>query len=321
MKKKIEAELVSLAHRLLKINNYSDTVKLHEDVKRLYEQLTLLRFYEENLELITNEFQEGDFEEKLEKVIVGTIEIDEEELEEETILVEEEIIPDSVEIEEPLAVVPASNSVEEDVDDEEVESVLTSPENIEKIEQFIESIPITHQVPSEVIPLNTEEVIEIEEPKLEAFQKETAILGTTVSKQVAIDDLFNGSYEEPLFVKKEDVQISEEIKEETEIAKTTIENSVEEQPIETIESVQVDTPKPVGKSIVLGLNDKIAFEKNLFAGNSDDLNRVLSQLNTFTSFEEAKSFVVDFVKPDYNNWTGKEEFESRFIELVENKFK
>jgi hypothetical protein len=76
-----------------------------------------------------------------------------------------------------------------------------------------------------------------------------------------------------------------------------------------------------GKAIVLALNDRIAFEKNLFAGNTDDLNRVLSQLNTFTNLDEARSFVLDFVKPDYNNWVGKEEFETRFLEIVENKFK
>ena len=47
---------------------------------------------------------------------------------------------------------------------------------------------------------------------------------------------------------------------------------------------------------------------------------MLSQLNTFTNLEEARSFVLDFVKPDYNNWVGKEEFEQRFIEIVEQKF-
>ena len=86
------------------------------------------------------------------------------------------------------------------------------------------------------------------------------------------------------------------------------------------ESIE-EAPIVNGKAIVLGLNDKIAFEKNLFAGNGDDLNRVLSQLNTFTNWEEAKSFVLDFVKPDYNNWENKEEFEVRFLEIVENKFK
>jgi polyhydroxyalkanoate synthesis regulator phasin len=43
-------------------------------------------------------------------------------------------------------------------------------------------------------------------------------------------------------------------------------------------------------------------------------------LNTFDSFEEAKAFVDDFVKPDYNNWESAEEFETRFMEIVEKKF-
>ncbi|MFT4806026.1 MAG: hypothetical protein ACI9YE_003257, partial [Psychroserpens sp.] len=28
----------------------------------------------------------------------------------------------------------------------------------------------------------------------------------------------------------------------------------------------------------------------------------------------------DIVKPDYNNWKGKEEFESRFFNIIERKF-
>ena len=76
----------------------------------------------------------------------------------------------------------------------------------------------------------------------------------------------------------------------------------------------------LNKTISFGLNDRIGFEKKLFGGSSDDFNRVISQLNTFDSFEEAKSFVLDFVKPDYNNWEGNEEFEARFMEIVEKKF-
>ena len=72
--------------------------------------------------------------------------------------------------------------------------------------------------------------------------------------------------------------------------------------------------------ISFGLNDRIAFEKKLFGGSTDDYNRVLSQLNTFESFDEAKGFIEDFVKPDYNNWDGKEEFENRFLEFIERKF-
>ena len=82
MKKKIEGELISIAHRLLKLNNYKETAQLHDEVKKLYEQLTVLRFYEENFELVTNEIPETVFEEKLEKTVVGVIEVDEDEVDE-----------------------------------------------------------------------------------------------------------------------------------------------------------------------------------------------------------------------------------------------
>jgi hypothetical protein len=75
-----------------------------------------------------------------------------------------------------------------------------------------------------------------------------------------------------------------------------------------------------GKTISLALNDRIAFEKHLFAGSSDDLNRVISQLNTLNSHREAQNFIEDLVKPDYNNWTGKEEYEERFMAIVEKRF-
>lgn len=300
MKKKIEAELVSLAHRLLKMNNYKDTVQLHNDVKKLYDQLTLLRFYEENFTTIESDMGIAAFEEKAEKVIVGTIEIP-----------------------------------EEDLEDEGVE--LASPENIEKIEQeLMENVQVTHDAPvfNEVVS----DVVEVVEDKKEAEEvilpnpivdakketittelpKESTIIGTKVTKQITIDEVLVHDYQDTLFVKKEDI-IPVPVLDDVKI--------VEEQKVEEVKSV-VEEPKVepksvgnVGKGIVLTLNDKIAFEKNLFAGNTEDLNRVISQLNSFTSLEEAKSFVLDFVKPDYNNWAGKEEYETRFLEIVENKFK
>ena len=45
-----------------------------------------------------------------------------------------------------------------------------------------------------------------------------------------------------------------------------------------------------------GLNDRIGFEKHLFGGSSEDLNRVLSQLSTYANFSEAQEFIEDMVK-------------------------
>ena len=74
------------------------------------------------------------------------------------------------------------------------------------------------------------------------------------------------------------------------------------------------------KGINIGLNDKIAFTKSLFDGNEEDYSRVVSQLQTYTSWDEASNFLNNIVKPDYNNWEGKEEIEKRFFKCIENNF-
>ena len=73
--------------------------------------------------------------------------------------------------------------------------------------------------------------------------------------------------------------------------------------------------------INIGLNERLAFIRHLFDGKTADYNRVISQLNSFDTVTEAKKFIQMVVKPDYKNWAGKEEYEQKFLDLVENKFK
>jgi hypothetical protein len=74
------------------------------------------------------------------------------------------------------------------------------------------------------------------------------------------------------------------------------------------------------KELQIGLNDKLAFVKHLFNDNVEDYNRVLSQLNTIDTEERSLAFITNMVKPEYNNWAGKEEYAERFIGIVERKF-
>lgn len=74
------------------------------------------------------------------------------------------------------------------------------------------------------------------------------------------------------------------------------------------------------KGINIGLNERLSFIKHLFDGHTNDYNRVISQLNTFDNIDDAHKFIQQVVKPDYKNWAGKEEYEERFMTLVENKF-
>ncbi len=50
MKKKLESELVSIAHRILKLKGKEDVLKMHDEVKVLYEKLSVLKFAHENFE-------------------------------------------------------------------------------------------------------------------------------------------------------------------------------------------------------------------------------------------------------------------------------
>ena len=320
MKKRISAELISIAHRILKLKNHSETVQLQQEAKNLYDQLTILRFYEENFELVKNEISEEVLAEKLEgkptEVFNAPIQDKVVETPEE---VKVEVAPEAEEtIVEPITeekVVIAELIVE---DDEEEEEVLMTPMEEEPIE---------------------EEIIE-EEPVAETPKAEEP------AKQISFEDLLVHDYKELDFVKVEDVpaevekvsetifeavtpveEVKEEIQPETVVAdsETSEPKVLEEEVKATFEKVSQE-PKisslndRLNKTISFGLNDRIGFEKKLFGGSSDDFNRVVSQLNTFDSFEEAKSFVLDFVKPDYNNWEGNEEFEARFMEIVEKKF-
>ena len=321
MKKRISAELISIAHRILKLKNHSETVQLQQEAKNLYDQLTILRFYEENFELVKNEISEEVLEAKLEgkptEVFNAPIQDKVVETPEE---VKVEVAPELEEtIAEPITeekVVIAELIVEDDEDEEE--EVLMTP---------------MEEEPMEEEPME-EEIIE-EEPVAETPKAEEP------AKQISFEDLLVHDYQELDFVKVEDVPAEvEKVTETVFEAVTPVEEVKEEiQPEPVLETPKVleeevkatfekvsQEPRisslndRLNKAITFGLNDRIGFEKKLFGGSSDDFNRVVSQLNTFDSFEEAKAFVDDFVKPDYNNWESAEEFETRFMEIVEKKF-
>ncbi|MDX1326423.1 MAG: hypothetical protein R3299_01880 [Arenibacter sp.] len=76
----------------------------------------------------------------------------------------------------------------------------------------------------------------------------------------------------------------------------------------------------VHRNIKIDLNDKLAFVKHLFNNSMEDYNRVLSQLSTIDTEERSIAFIVNMVKPDYDNWVGKEEYEKRFMDMISRKF-
>ncbi|MCP4975093.1 MAG: hypothetical protein GY931_02945 [Maribacter sp.] len=86
------------------------------------------------------------------------------------------------------------------------------------------------------------------------------------------------------------------------------------------EKVKSLNDKLAEKELKIDLNNRLAFVKHLFNESAEDYNRVLSQLNTIDTEERSIAFIKNMVKPDYNNWDGKEEYEERLMALIERKF-
>jgi hypothetical protein len=315
MKKKLEADLISIAHRILKLKNKSELAQLHQETQKLYEKLSVLKFVEENFSDVKPTIGLS----KIEELVATAFDIEE-------IITEEEVVLAQAETEEEVV----SEVIEE-------EPIPVLEEEIEENEEFIAEA-------SEEPIADSEDSIDFE-PHFELFKQEKgeAKKPKKEAKQISFEDML-GSNSDPIFERVQSTTVSEEAEvepiAEMEVSDEEVSEMEEEiafspafemsapEESEEIEDVveELEVKKSNGindsfaKTISFGLNDKIAFEKQLFGGSSEDLNRVISQLSTFDTFDEAENFIEDMVKPDYNNWEGKDDYVARFMEIVEKKF-
>jgi hypothetical protein len=246
MKKKLESELVSIAHRILKLKGKEDVIKMHAEVAILFEKLSVLKFANENLDADLPTIGSGtSFYDTINSTFNNKI-------------------SDNIEVEDRIFV---------NLDEVEDDSIM---------EQGIETIKdMVAQMPREA-------------DEIEAVIEETVI--KQKFKETDFEEIMSGFKNMPVFepVTKSQSSISTEKK-------------------------SLNDKLKVG-GFNIGLNDKIAFIKHLFDGKNEDYERVISQLNSFDSFANAKDFLINIVKPDYNNWDKKEEFETRFLQILESRF-
>lgn len=416
MKKKLEAELISIAHRILKLKNRSELDQLQQETLKLYEKISVLRFVEDNFADVKPTIGYASAEETLEElygieeeepVHANEVEAKEEKSKDESPKSKEEEEPKAEEeaqatsqkpqaeeeqseqsqseeiqaeeqSEQPETRNPEPATEEQPVTEEDVKAMEASAEAVFENEDKSTVEEEEKAADAEVITIEPDKEAGTDEVKLDfgfAFDRTPAPEESVKQKEITFEDY--ADYKEPEFVKKgqEPQATSQEPQAEEKPQATSQEPRAEQQseqpatgtetpvrdwrdwepstspfadkkeepqageePQATSQQPQVqqqseqpatvtqpNTQHPTPntqhlKTISLGLNDRIAFEKNLFGGSGEDLNRVISQLNTIDTFDEAKDFVNDLVKPDYNNWQGKEEYEERLMELVEQRF-
>jgi hypothetical protein len=293
---------------------------LHQETQKLYEKLSVLKFVEDNFSDVKPTIGHS----KMEELVASAFDNEEIIPEDEVLLApaetENEIVSEEIE-EEPNVILEEEISEEEEILADKAEESIAVADDKTDLDPHFE--------------LFKEKEVEFEAKK---SKKE--------AKQISFEEML-GSNSDPIFERVQSATVSEEAAiepiteteveaeeipeiEEEEVFSPAFEMSAPEE-VEEVEEIkvpevvsEVKKSNPINDSfskiISFGLNDKIAFEKQLFGGSSEDLNRVISQLSTFDTFDEAENFIEDMVKPDYNNWEGKDDYVARFMEIVEKKF-
>ena len=299
MKKRLEADLVSIAHRILQLKNKSDVNVLFLETQKLYEKLAILKFVEENLGDVKPTIGQAAIEEEIEKAFdlpeikteipttetVIETEIQKQETAIETVSIVDQLL-DNIAPEDSILEAITSETATNEI--EEKTPISFAP-SIDEAEAIIEAL--------------TQPNIAIEQKKNEAVQ-------------ISFEELLGGNYSEAQFVKVDST--------ETTKTNTTTAFDLAFDKVETLTEEKENKAKSLNdklaKGISIDLNDRIGFVKHLFGNSNEDYNRVLSQLNSFNNFYETKTFIDEMVKPDYNNWEGKDDYANRFMEIVEKKF-
>lgn len=356
MKKKLEADLISIAHRILQLKNKSDINQLYLETQKLYEKLSVLRFVDEHFSEAKPTIGVTEISKEIETIYDKTestqpeaaIVIEETVVEEVAETTLEETTPseeqETVTIEEESAAEEEEEMVTEEIQEEETITEKTVAEDADEmpLEQTEEILDASEEEEETVVEQETvantemeieEETVEPEAPFEPAFelsqekevQAELEIPKKTEAVQISFEDLLGGNYHDTLFVKKQQVDtiptaiVIETPKEVLPAEEPKLEN-VSAESAEKAEPKIVSLNDKLAKGINIDLNDRLAFIKHLFGNSSEDYNRVLSQLITFDTFYETRDFVQEMVKPDYNNWEGKQDYEERFMDIIEKKF-
>ncbi len=165
---------------------------------------------------------------------------------------------------------------------------------------------------------------EIQENQLNSILNE--IIGDSEFNNDLVDD--NSKLEvEPLIEKIKDIvtEMPEKIFDNNPLSKVAenpifVEKKIEENFEDSKKELKKNVNDKFMKGLHIDLNDRLAFTKHLFLDNKLEYQRVISQITTFSNIKEVENFIQKMIKPEYDNWKGKEDYEKRFLEVLSKLF-
>ena len=219
----------------------------------------------------------------------------------------------------------AAPSVEEEPAVVPVVELIAEPEPEMVAPEVAEAEPVVE--PELAIEELEEEPVAVEEELFseEAFVEESAVEEEFVEEpaieEETEEELVEEFVEEPAAITEESVLALYDDEDEESAAEPEVEEpAIEEELVEVSMEDDVDFASEVeGAATVslrrtIGINDKIILMRDLFGGNNEYYNRVISKLDSFDSLDDAMIYIHD----NYH-WNSKSEGARLLVELLARK--
>lgn len=306
MHKKLSAELIHLAHQVIKMNKDTDISILQNKAREIYENLSVLYF-------IDDYFVEGETPEVTDdkSKFIENLKNLTQKPKKESVIIKKEPSPKK----EPSFFKETTK----------ISTIKETP--IVDITETEEKKTLIQQT-DYTIKLEAKDIVK----KIEKIQKEEkTIFENEMKDSIPADvaaNMFRKLEPDPKPIEKHVFDFPKDlepnpitIKEEPKKEEPRV-NIAAKKPIET-EKPKKEIQRSLNdrishQKLQVGLNDRIAFVKHLFNFSQENFNTVLSKLNSFDTEKECKDY-LNVVKKDLN-WSRKEEYEDRLISLIERKF-
>lgn len=290
MKKVLEDELMSLAHRILKLRNRTEIHELKEEAAVLYEKLSVLSFAEKHFDGVKPTIKKYDVEKSIEAEHLKTH--------------AENDYPDGTEYNE--------------------EQIYEH--NTEKIKDIVSQMPYETEQVDKMFEDKSKKEAEnsTEKPPLKPFDG-LEDFGVHFDDLPDFEPAPETTADNEAEKKEDKDSINEEAKTDAETKNNDehVEPKAEDKPQRTMDLFSQDKKSlndSLNSQLKIGLNDRLSFVKHLFKGDNKAYDNFIEHINALDSFDKVKSYLDEQIQNKYAYWKDKEDTANRLLYLIQKKF-
>lgn len=338
MKEALEHDLITLATEILANEGEWNLAQLNKQAHKITEKITILTFVEKYYQTLgasedrmyrtmrkVSDFIDDNRQEDLFDIEVEASEVQpitapktaakETPKEEPATFVAMEPAPIAKEEKPALAEKPVAKHILQEEQYPEPNWAL--PVNRSKTEEVavpVEKVEVVEKPKPKETPAVAFEIEQpaIEQPTIEKPEIDESELSKSAIKQLA-DFIQQPEYTDEERILKQTPSLEEFI---SQSKHTVFDKKDADEEVKPVQSLN----DKFGKTAQIGLNDKLAFVQKLFFGSESEYNKVVKHIADLHSMQDAVVYIEQEVKPTYNYWKGKEEYEQRFLDLVLKRF-